>query len=148
MSQHSIAALYLSALLSTCLYCSLLVCGLHECPQRCHQFLDHARMKSEQIMKASCAAKHLERKQRIWNEITSLSWSAKLRQAYEYPPKAISRLRSITKGVYSAIVRMQKLDERLCRSIRLILPLCRPGEGSHSRKASECIAKPTSSQQQ
>ncbi|GAB7348917.1 hypothetical protein MBLNU459_g7605t2 [Dothideomycetes sp. NU459] len=35
-----------------------LICGIHECPQRCHQLSDHSKMKCKQIMKSQCPQKH------------------------------------------------------------------------------------------
>ena len=37
---------------------SLLSCGLHLCPSRCHQIVDHSKMKCETIVHVACSKKH------------------------------------------------------------------------------------------
>ena len=39
---------------------TMLKCGIHKCPQRCHQLYDHSKMKCTQIMDAKCPVGHVQ----------------------------------------------------------------------------------------
>jgi hypothetical protein len=39
---------------------TMLRCGVHKCPQRCHQLYDHSKMKCMQIMDSKCVVGHVQ----------------------------------------------------------------------------------------
>ena len=39
---------------------TMLKCGIHKCPQRCHQLYDHSKMKCIQIMNSKCSIGHMQ----------------------------------------------------------------------------------------
>lgn len=38
---------------------AILSCGVHTCPQRCHQLSDHTKMQCDRIVKAQCSQGHV-----------------------------------------------------------------------------------------
>lgn len=39
---------------------TMLNCGIHACPQRCHQLFDHSKMKCESVLKDKCPKGHVK----------------------------------------------------------------------------------------
>lgn len=39
---------------------TMLNCGIHTCPQRCHQLFDHSKMKCESVLKNKCPKGHVK----------------------------------------------------------------------------------------
>lgn len=39
---------------------TMLNCGIHTCPQRCHQLFDHSKMNCESVLKDKCAKGHVK----------------------------------------------------------------------------------------
>lgn len=91
-----------------------LKCGIHNCPQRCHQLYDHTKMRCKQIMNSKCPAGHVQ----TWECHTSkpetckacdkkkLIEDKKKREAFESQQKRDAQEQEHTK-------QMAELDEQI-----------------------------------
>lgn len=92
----------------------MLKCGIHTCPQRCHQLSDHSKMKCEIVLKDKCAKGHI----RSWKCCASrpLSCHRCERDAKDLQlkqQKALEAVERREKADREHAKRMAQLDEEL-----------------------------------
>ena len=74
---------------------TMLNCGKHLCPQRCHQLYDHSQVRCEFVERNTCPKGH------------KMTW-----KCYDPPPKACVKCEAATKRAQAELKKAQELQER------------------------------------